>query len=573
MSQDNTPRKGRFFWSSLCCGLAALAFLIGILAPNHYLPWLSFHNEVPVFLAVVFLWLGAALSRTSIAPIGMPVAIWAAFVLLICLQWFFGKIYFFGDAFVSILYVCGAAAAWWLGAHQVKRLSPTEHETVLAQVATVFVIAAAASGFVALIQWLGLEYRLGIFAVERAPSARPSSNLAQPNLLATLVVMGTMFSLYLTTRRHLKPWQGCVLLTFLAFALIATESRQGLLGAVCVSAFLLWYRRSCVTLDWKYLAWWWASLLLFWGIWGPLNEALLLQAPRTMELQVDSVRLVLWKQALTAISQAPWTGYGWRQTAVAQKVGVEAVPSDVTTDYAHNVILDLLCWVGIPLGIAFTAFGVWWILRTIRRIANGRQVWLMGVTIPIFVHSMLEFPFAYAFFLFPLAAFLGALHALQSPTSFRICTGPRWIAFTSLSAFALACGGVVVEYMQAEEDMRVMRFELRNVGSKPIDYAAPQLTLLTQLDEMLKLGRVQPRRGMSPSELQRWGDANRALSWATLHLKYVVALALNDREDEANRELRVLKNLYGPMTYRQAQGQIQHWRATQYPDLPMSLGE
>lgn len=562
-----TPREGRFFWVFFAVS-GASCFAAGVLAPNHYLPWVSFHNEAPVFVALILFWFGALLQREKVALPRNGIFFVATLVVLIALQAALGQIHFTGDALVSILFILGAAASWWLGAQQAVAATDPQKNLVVA--ATVVVFVAVMSSLIAVFQWLNLEQQLGLFAVEREAFSRVSSNLAQPNLLATLVIMGTVFSFFLWSKGRLTQWQVLLLVCFLSFILVATESRQGLLSTLCVGCFLLWRAQSKAGAERKFVAVWWGCVLFFGWLWAPLNEALLLQAPRHMVASVDSVRITLWQQSLAAISQSPWVGYGWRQTAVAQKFGALAAPGTVTTDYAHNIFLDLLSWVGIPLGVMLLVMMGWWLTSTVRRMQGQLQKVLFAVTIPFFVHSMLEFPFAYAFFLFPVAAVFGLIHALQRPSSFETDGAGSMRLILGRAAFlgfGVVCGIISIDYLKAEEDMRVMRFELRRVGATPVGYAVPEIRLLTQLDEMLRLGRLEVGRGMSAAELNRLGDANLALSWATLHLKYVVALALNGKLAEAEHQLRILNALYGPKTYEQGLSELRRLSETKFPEL------
>lgn len=503
----------------------------------------------------------------------VPRAIWLApsiVVGLIAVQLTSNTVLYSGHALLGVLYLIGMSMAWWSGAGGVRLARKPEN--CLATAAAVLVLAAVLSGGVETLQWLRMEAALNIYAVERGPGARPSGNLAQPNLLATLLVMGTVATGLLWGLRHLRSWQAVVLLVYLSFTLVMTESRAGLLGAACAGALVLLRAKPVGwAVGWRAVALWWASLAFFWWSWAPLNEALLLQSARELQARVDDVRLVLWAQVLSAIEQRPWWGYGWNQTAVAQKFGVAAAPGEWTTDYAHNVVLDVIAWVGVPLGIILLGCVSWWLGRTAWRLKNSTELLLFCIVVPVLVHGLVEFPFAYAFFLFPTACALGGLHALQSPSTWPIRHAPAWgrrlAAAGLLSLYALVAGRVFVEYLDAEEDMRVMRFELRRVGQRPADHVAPKLLLLNQLDEMLKLGRLQPGRGMAPEDLARMGRANAFHSWATLHLNYVIALGLNGHPEEAGRQLRVLRDLYGPVSYVQAKEELEAQRVHRYPEL------
>ena len=517
--------------------------------------------------------LTTALWCRTAARVAGPHAVWwmpSVVVGFIAVQWACGIVLYSGHALLGAMYVAGIAMAWWLGAASIRMAPEPKHW--LAVAATVLLLAATFSGVLETMQWLRLETDLNIYAVERAPGERPSGNLAQPNLLASLLVMGTVAAGMLWRMRYLRSWQAGVLLIYLSFTLVMTESRAGLLSAACVGALVLLRARH---VGWpggtRAVLMWWLLLVLFWLSWAPLNEALLLQPARELEARVDNVRLVLWTQILSAILQRPWWGYGWSQTPVAQKFGVAAAPGEWPTHYAHNVALDVIAWFGIPLGLVMLVGAVWWLGRSLRRMKNATELLLLCLAMPVLVHSQLEFPFAYAFFLFPLACMLGALHALQMPSSWplmpALASGRRAAAAALLTVYALVAGRVFVEYLDAEADLRVMRFELRRLGQRPVDHEAPELLLLNQLDEMLKVGRMVPSRGMTTEDLARMARANAFQNWATLHLNYVIALGLNGQPEEARRQLRVLRDLYGPKSFAQARAELDSQREHWYPEL------
>lgn len=570
MSATKAPREGRFSLGALCVGFGVLCFVVGWIAPNHYEPWVSFHNEAPIFAALIA-FAGAMacrpaavlLPRTTLVLLGVP-------LLWVGVQTMLGTILYVGVGLVSALFIVGVLLAWWVGASGM--LAVSDRRRLLVWAAAVLVLVSAVSCFLAVLQWLRMETNLNIYAVERPPGGRPSSNLAQPNLLGTLLIMGIVSTGLLLACKSIRRWQAVLLLVFLSFGLTATESRAGLLSALGVGVFLM-YRAPILGLPWgrRAVLLWWMLLLVFWWVWGPLNEALLLQSAREMSANVDNVRVLLWRQMLSAIAQSPWWGYGWNQTPVAQKFGVAAVPGSWTTDYAHNIALDILAWVGLPLGVALLGLMAWWVCRTAWRLKDGTELLLFCATIPVLVHSLVEFPFAYAFFLFPVTCIFGALHAMQAPDSFRIRAlhplSTRVVLCSALVLYALVAGRMFVEYLAAEEDTRIMRFELRRVGQRPVDYAPPRLLLLNQLDEMLKMGRLQPTRDMSPQDIERMRKANLFLNWATLHLNYVLALALNGHPKEASKQLQVLRGLYGPVTYAQATAELVAQRDHRYPEL------
>lgn len=524
-----------------------------------------------MFAALILFFAGSLTDSKSVRLPASTLAFFAALIILIWVQWAGGLIIYSGDALVSSLFLAGIGLAWWLGARAV--FVSDERERVLILAATLMVVAACASSFMAVLQWLNQESGMGFFVAERG-SNRPYANLAQPNLLATFLVMGVVFAYLLYLRRRIQTWQLLAITVCLSFGLITTESRAGLLSAFCLGVFFLMRVRPAWRVGgWRVVAMWWGLLVVFAGLWRPLNEFLELPPTRQSAMAVDNVRMAIWKQVIAGITEAPWFGYGWRQTVIAQKVGVEVFPGDFPTDYAHNVVLDVLAWVGLPLGILLLLLGAWWVLRTIRDLKDSTEFLLFAATIPFLAHSMVEFPFAYAFFLFPIAWIFGFLHARQMPRKFRVMPAATWVgrlvASVGLLGFAVLCGLVTREYLAAEEDFRVMRFEMRKVGARPVNYQAPRLVLLTQLDDLLKMGRLNSTRGMPTTEIERLRKANLSRHWGALNMKYVIALGINGQPDEATKQLRNIRNLYGPELYRSAAEEFRTLRDEKYPELAL----
>lgn len=568
--ESKTPLAGRFSFAPLFVVMGAIAFLGGWLAPNHYLPWVSFHAEAASFAALLAFCAACLADKKNLLLDRAPL-VFGALITVVWLQWAGGQIAYHGDATVSSLYLAGLAFAWWLGTNSAG--STDEAHKTLIWVAALLVLAAVVSLFIALLQWQGMEARLGTLAVDRVPNGRPFGNLGQPNHFATLMLMAIVMSSALYVLRSIKTWQWVTLVAFLSFGLVMAESRAGWVSALVLGLFFLWRgKREWGLGNWRTIAAWWGGLMLLSLSWKPLNEALLLQATRAgPSLAQDSARFTIWSQMLAAIQQAPWLGYGWRQTVVAQKAGANVVQGTLPTDYAHSVILDVLLWLGIPLGMLVLMLVGWWFLKAARKIEGPTQFLLLAGTLPVAVHSLVEFPFVYAYFLFPVGWMLGALSRLQSGGQQRGWTikSPRARGGAALCVMLVTgmCAWVALEYFQAEEDHRVMRFEMRRVGKVPAGYEAPPLVLLNQLGELLRLARLEPYPGMPAQDLERMRVANASFEWATLQLRYAIALGLNGRPEEASLQLRSLRALYGERSYQQALGMFLDFQNGKYPQL------
>ncbi|MBE7367408.1 PglL family O-oligosaccharyltransferase [Ramlibacter pallidus] len=547
--------------------LGSLALLASWLAPNHYPPWTSFHSEAPAFTALACLVLARLLHPHPVRA-GAAFVLFVPLALLIGAQWLGGWIYYRGDAAMSALFVLGAALAFWLGQNSDTLRKPDAFTWLAALVTT----GACVAVLIGVLQWHGLEPSWGIYATDRGPNLRVFSNLAQPNHLATLCLTGVAMALWLHSRAVLNRWQLATMVAWLSLGMVLTESRAVLACAFALGLLLLWSRRLS-PVHWSIIPAWWAALVAGYVLLPVLNEALYLLPAREEQIAQHGLRVTMWRQALAAIADAPWLGHGWRQTLLALKQAAAQVPGTLVTDYAHNVVLDVLVWVGVPLGVLLLGGFGFWAARSWLRIADTRQLLLLGAASPVLVHSLFEFPFAYAYFLFPVAWLLGALEASQrtgraagrlpSPSP---GTWVRAQVFALVGIYIATCIVVVRDYLQVEQDYQVMRFELRKIGQRPPGHEAPDLLLLTQLGDLIELGRVEARPGMPPELLRRLGEASRRNGWATLDLTYATALGMNGRHEEASRELAHMRGTYGGESASQAYSMFRNFRVN-HPEL------
>ncbi|MCA3237340.1 MAG: O-antigen ligase C-terminal domain-containing protein [Curvibacter sp.] len=566
-----TPRKGRFSGTAVVAALGFLVFIAAWLIPNHYPPWTSFYNEGAAFLALAMLGLAGLAQRDDSQFDAIPLIL-AFFVLIVGLQWAGGLIAYHGDAVLSSLYLVGFAIAWCLGRQAVGGAAP-QSPPALDWLATAVVVASAISVYAALLQWLSMESETGNMVTEWGAGGRPGANLAQANHFATLTIVAAVLSIHLHERGFLRRWQLYALLSWMALGTTTAESRTALLSVLALGVLFVWRGRELLSrVSQRALFMWWAALIALFLTWAPLNRALLLTPTRGVAgVANDAGRLQIWHQMLAAIEQSPWWGYGWRQTVLAQKAGSAAEPAAPITDYAHNLALDLYVWLGVPLASVLLVCVAWWLLRAVNRIQTVQQWLIVAAVVPVLVHSLVEFPFAYAYFLFPCAALLGMLAALQyQPTDRTWSIAPGWSSSLKAVVFGLfmcVSGWAAYEYRLAEDDFRVMRFEMRAVGQRPEGHEPPNLLLLDQIGEVLYLGRLEPTPHMPKEDIERLRVASDNTMWATAHLRYIVSLGLNGRPDDAKRELRKLKDFYGERSYAQAKSLILELQKSKYPQL------
>jgi len=527
-----------------------LCFALSWLAYDHYRPWVNFHSEALALLGIGLLGASRCIAQPSRFAI-TPVSAFGVLLIVpvLWLQYATGISFFVGDALLLSLYVCGLASAIWLGREYA--VADSTNENGLFGIFCVLWLVALCSTLIGLLQWLDLQGFLTVHAVQTDIGDRAMGNLGQPNQLATLILIGIV-TLTWTFERNRIGFAGIIAgVGFLTLGLVLTQSRAGMLGALTVSVFLIWKTLKFPgRLHPRHIASWIVIYGLGLALLPHANEWLLIGDSRSMNVTVDNARATMWRQMMSGIAQSPWFGYGWNQTPAAHAAGSIAVPGSLTYSYAHNVILDVLAWNGVPLGLLITGACVWWFVSRGRRVAQTGAIYAMTALIPVVIHSMVEFPFAYSYFLLTAGLMAGIVEASHvGAQTFKV--NVRWVG-AMLAIWGVVGSYMVYEYLQIEEDFRVVRFENLRIGQTPLEYAPPDIWMLSQMGAMLKASRQKATPGMTPEDLENLRKASLRFPYGALALRNALALGLNGDPAGATRQMAVIRGMYGAVYYNAA---------------------
>lgn len=554
--------------------LFCLLLLVGWLVPDHFPPWKGFQNEAPAFAAllVAACYQAAQSYRTATTQqISGLASLWIVSLLtLVWLQWFTGLVALAGDAFVATAYLLGFGIAWQIGA----KAAATEagKKEWLTPLAGTFVLGAVLSSWIALLQWFELEGMMVPWVMSAAHTTRALGNLAQPNQLATLLLMGTVATMMLYQWERISGFLATLLVAVMSMGVVLTQSRTALVSAGCLLAlrYLIPHASGPIRIH-KSAVWAWViCLLAMTAVLHGFADEMHAKGDLRGEIATVGLRPLMWKQLLAGLAESPWLGYGWLQTGAAQQQGAMLVAGLEQTNYAHNLMLDLMVWCGIPIGIGIIVVGIRWLMVRWLRVRSATGVLLFAWLLPVGVHSMLEFPFAYAYLLFPAGILLGMIDsATENSETVATISGRtmRWLVGLMLLVYSLLVPALGWEYQKIEEDFRVARFENRRIGQTPVDYSVPELHLLTQWGTVLRAMRLRAEPGMSPSDLLTLRLASQRFSWGALHFRYAMALALNGQPEQAAMQMQLIKNMFGPEMYEEARNDFLRMKKEKYPEL------
>lgn len=551
--------KLHIIWVALLCA--------SWLQSSHFSPWVSFHSELVAFAAVAALFVAILLERSdrnALVLSGPEISLLLALVL-IAFQAVTKLTQFTGDAAIFALYLVGMIVAMLAG----RRLGTNSFE--LQALAYGVVFAGICSAIVAALQSLHPEGQYTF--VNPMPSwGRSGANLAQPNHLGTLILWAVASTVYLYISQKISKYLAFLFCTILLIGLAMTESRTALIGVFAIAAWLVEAQhlgnaknRWMVSIGFAVFG---AALFLLWpsflvgfqeGGWfeSSLNT-------RLVNAQAGT-RLVVWPQLLAAITERPLLGWGFHGVSVALNAVLDRYSSSEAFTYAHNVILELAIGFGVPLTVVWVGLATYWCVQRMKHVRNAADWYAASLLIPFALHSMLEFPFAYTYFLFPACLAIGVLDARRSNAiEFRLSHGLATTVFFGWTLIGLI---VVRDYVLAEEDFRVARFEALKIGQTPANYLRPHILILDQLDAMNAATRTVPAPGMTADSLALLKMAAQRFPWPAIQNRYALSLALNGNVTEAQRQLAVMRAMHGPKIYAAIVTVWDSWANEKYPQL------
>lgn len=257
-------------------------------------------------------------------------------------------------------------------------------------------------------------------------------NVAQRNHFADELWLASAAALYLFADKRLN-WAYFVLAaTMLLSASILSASRSVFLYLIAIITLaLVWHRRAPgkdshkrLFLGALVILGLFAALQIVLANWGAPNstDRLLVEASGKSG---KSVKLWGWQAALEIFLSSPLLGVGvgrfsWHMFLTSGPAWFGAP----VAEHAHNLLLQLMAELGLFAAILTVGGLLAWLVRVLKRDLTT-EFWLALALLGVMaIHSQLEYPLWYTFFLGPFALVLGAVdnggYRLQAPRMVRM---------------------------------------------------------------------------------------------------------------------------------------------------------
>ena len=448
-------------------------WVLPTLYPDHALPLPAFYVEwIAAVLGLCALsllvtkrfWIQIKIPHIFLLPVALS--------LLVLLQFAIGRVVYLEQCLLFILYMVWAALLIVLARHLREELGLPAVTTVLA---VFLLVGAELSSLIGILQHYPGHTFLDLFVMP-VDSAIVVANIAQPNNLANYLTLGLVSLGLLFARCKLRLWQVVVLASPLLFVLVLTSSRSPWLYLTCLATLaFLWQRRDKLCTPLLHFS---LLMLLGFGLmhfvvqipWlaGPHGNLSAIQ--RLLTTASQGIRLPIWHEAWLIFAQHPGLGAGfgqfpWQHFQLSSIVR-DATLSNLNTyvEHAHNLVMHLAAEMGLAgLLILFGSLGLW-LVQAYRAPRTIYHWWGCGVLAVLGIHSMLEYPLWYAYFLGIAAITLGVFDysTWRWPSKWNM-----GVAGSGLMVVVLLGGGIVLSKMLPEYNKLAHLFAARPKGDKP----------------------------------------------------------------------------------------------------------
>lgn len=378
-------------------------------------------------------------------------------------------------------------------------------------------------------------------------SRRMWGNLNQPNHVASYLAMGLagclLFAYRYPRRRFIlaiatvsllvgmaltfsrTAWLHLVVIGVLAGMIVKADEAPGTRGwlraILPLVALLITYQICSLLIDYAN------------GLW---NFGLPTSMGARMENGVSD-RMPIWTHAWHMFLAHPWLGGGWGDYAWNQYVQTDVLGHVAMSMNAHNAVLDLLAKVGavgllavlLPfLGLAYTF---------LRQKMTPTRAFFCAIFLILLVHSMLEYPLHYLYFLLPFAFALGFVDERNS----RMPSGS--MSWVLIGVVSLCSAGIVgriwFDYSSVER-----LYATENFQKDVKRYQADGQVLLTPYATLALAMNAGITYEMAPVMAAIERQAVQLYPGPATVQRYALALALQGKTDEAIVQVRRLKNQY-----------------------------
>ncbi len=491
-------------------------------------------------------------TRGSAAPATIPriALLPVALLLLVMLQTLSGKLAYIEQALLFSLYMLWITLLLLLGHRLRSEMGLPVLVTVLA---TFLLLGAELNAFVGILQHYRWDTWFNAVVTEKISPAI-YGNTAQPNHFAHYIALGLISLGLLLSRKILRATPVLLLTLPLLFVLVLSGSRTAGLYLIAITVLAYWWQRrnrtdkvllhyALLLLLGFALMHWFVQLPWLAGTSGSVTTVQRLLG----EVESGGIRLYLWRESWHIFTNFPLLGAGFGQFAWQHFLLLPQLqPGQITGLYnnAHNIVMQFAAEMGAAgLLILFgTLFA--WLGQIVRVQLTIYHWWGYAALSVVGIHSLLEYPLWYAYFLGIAAIILGMLD--ERVANIKLQNG----AHIAVSAVLLSGMVILVQlfygYRTLEHAYALRPHPASAATTKYINtvreirttlQAMPAKSLLKPYTELLTSGWVEPNAEQLEIKRELNTRVMRFVPIASLVYREAWLLALADKQSEARMQI------------------------------------
>lgn len=426
-----------------------------------------------------------------------------------------------------------------------------QRDTVFDLFATALCVAGALGMALGLIQAFHPQWADGMLIAEPTMAGRAVGNLRQPNHLSTLLVWSSAAAIWLGARKRLPPLLAASLMALFIWGIVLTASRTGMLAMLFLAAWGLLDRRLPKSMRAALFA---APLIygVFWGgMWllSHLDQNVSFAAETRLhdKSDISSSRFKIWANVLSLVLQHPWAGVGYGEFNLAWTFTPFPTRPVAFFDHTHNLVLQWAVEFGLPTTIALVllSLAAWLCLVWRTQSTTLTPAGACGVIVSTaLLHSLLEYPLWYSYFLLPTAFAWGIGLASRARTAAPATTPGRAPWGLSLAAALTMAGAIwcALDY-QAAANIYAPR-----AGAGPLDARIAFGQKMPWFGYQADYADVTvPDEDEAPLPPQAFRRTLHNLVDARLMIAYARSLNAAGETDKARYVVARLKEFHNPM--------------------------
>lgn len=432
------------FLSIFCLACLSLMFAAPFIVSYQTLPIVTFHKEwIAAFFAVLAaLYLLVRIENFQFPLIAfMPIAL----MLILGVQIAVDKADYWQNHYLVMLYLGMTALLMVIGANLKNALGLDKIVPVLSWTLVVMALAVFATILI------GLTITDADSFLAKAILTGRAGNIGQVNHFSNYVALATGSLSYLLLTKRIKFLPYLLIATVFMLALALAGQRMAIIYvfvlsiggwllaktdndpeiAICARK-LLWLIPIFIVVQ---------CVLPYLSF---LNPSLSPVERLAQTAGGSSTRLMIMQQAWELFKTNPLLGAGWQEFAWYNFNQTENYPDlKGIWNHAHNLLMQLLAEMGVFAALILLIACVFWLIAQRNQKMNAERWWVLALLSVLAIHSMLEYPLWYTYFLAIAALLLGLGEQHVFSCRFRLAP----IMFTAVFIFgSWSLGNLLFHY-------------------------------------------------------------------------------------------------------------------------------